>query len=100
MRTIAHPASLLCCLQRVATQIFTFFKEDVDKHLGKEAEDQIDTSGMSTEVKKAAMDGFKKKHIGDLWDHVALNDNTQCASIDWDSDWEAPDWVNSVWDNM
>jgi hypothetical protein len=72
----------------------------VTKHLTKEAEEQIDTSAMSEEVKKAAVDGFIKKHVGDLWDHVALNDNTQCASIDWDSEWEAPEWVNTVWDNM
>ena len=47
---------------------------------------------MSEAVAKVALEAFTKKKVGDLWDHVALNDNTQCASVEWDSEWEPPSW--------
>lgn len=68
--------------------------------LSAEAQDAIDTSGMSAPVAKAALDGWTKKKVGDLWDHVSLNDNTQCATVVWDKDWDAPQWVTTIWDKM
>jgi len=99
--TLAHPLfASLVCLQKLATSVFTTFKIFVDDTLTEEAEKAIDTGEMSESEKKKALEGYVKKKTGDLWDHVSLSENTQCASVDWDADWEMPEWLQPLWDTM
>ena len=90
--------SLCRCLQRTAASLYNYFKDEVTEALATEAAEALDTTDMSEAVAKVALEAFTKKKVGDLWDHVALNDNTQCASVEWDSEWEAPSWVTKIWD--
>ena len=99
-RTLAHPLPVCCCVQKDAARIYSHFKSAVDEKLAVDAAEAIDTEEMSGEVAKAALDGWIKKKVGDLWDHVTLNDNTQCAAVVIDEEWEMPDWVIKIWDKV